>query len=244
MASRLLYYITDRSAFPGDEPARCRQLVKKIGEAARAGVDYIQLREKDLPSRDLELLAKYAVDAIRPAIEPGTSYALVRTRLLINSRADVALASGAAGTHLRSNDISPAAVHDVWKRSKACDAASAERASDRGELGALARNPSRREGTISVSCHSQRDVAHAAERGADLAIFAPVFGKKDSPGTPAAGLEALRRACRPDIPVLALGGITLENARSCFEAGAAGIAAIRLFQENDIAEVVQVLHRL
>ena len=58
------------------------------------------------------------------------------------------------------------------------------------------------------------------------------------------GLGALREACRAGIPVLALGGITLENAQSCFAAGAAGIAAIRLFQENDIATVVEKLRSL
>ena len=58
-----------------------------------------------------------------------------------------------------------------------------------------------------------------------------------SPG----GLDRLREACRQRIPVLALGGVTLENARACVDAGAAGIAAIRLFQENNIADVVRLL---
>ena len=65
--SCLLYYITDRTAFPGDEPSRRRRLLEKISEAARAGVDYIQLREKDLPTRDLESLAREAVRIIDPA---------------------------------------------------------------------------------------------------------------------------------------------------------------------------------
>jgi thiamine-phosphate pyrophosphorylase len=81
----------------------------------------------------------------------------------------------------------------------------------------------------------------AASNGADFAVFAPVFEKKDSPETKGAGLDQLREACRQKIPVLALGGITLENAVACVDAGAAGIAAIRLFQENDIAEVVRRL---
>ena len=59
--SCLLYYITDRTAFAGDEPTRRRRLLEKISEAARAGVDYIQLREKDLPARELESLAREAV---------------------------------------------------------------------------------------------------------------------------------------------------------------------------------------
>ncbi len=62
----LLYYITDRTAFPGDEPTRRRRLLEKIAEAARAGVDYIQLREKDLSTRDLESLAREAVKNHRP----------------------------------------------------------------------------------------------------------------------------------------------------------------------------------
>ena len=56
--SPLLYYITDRTAFPGDEPTRRRHLLDKIAEAARAHIDYIQLREKDLSTRDLESLAR------------------------------------------------------------------------------------------------------------------------------------------------------------------------------------------
>jgi thiamine monophosphate synthase len=68
-----------------------------------------------------------------------------------------------------------------------------------------------------------------------------VFEKKDSANSKPAGLAALREACKAEIPVLALGGITLSNAHSCLEAGAAGIAAIRLFQENNIAEIVRAL---
>jgi len=80
--------------------------------------------------------------------------------------------------------------------------------------------------------------------GADFAVFAPVFEKKDVPGARHAGLAQLEQACQTTIPVLALGGITLENARACLEVGAAGIAAIRLFQENDIGRIVQRLRQL
>lgn len=244
MANCLIYYITDRSAFQGDESSRRRQLLAKISEAAQAGVDYIQLREKDLCSRNLELLAKDAVNAIQPAIVPGSSYSLARTRLLINSRTDVALAVGADGTHLRSNDLSPATVRYVWRRSMSSGSASSERAAGGAGLGVVARDPSCNTSTISISCHSQDDVAISARGGADLAIFAPIYEKKDFVETKPAGLDALRQACQSKIPVLALGGITLENARSCLDEGAAGIAAIRLFQENDIAEVVLALRRL
>jgi thiamine-phosphate pyrophosphorylase len=72
-------------------------------------------------------------------------------------------------------------------------------------------------------------------------LFAPVFEKKDLPSAQPVGLEALHRACQNRIPVLALGGVTLANARRCLDAGAAGIAGIRLFQENDIRTVVEAL---
>jgi thiamine-phosphate pyrophosphorylase len=92
---------------------------------------------------------------------------------------------------------------------------------------------------IGVSCHSPEEVAQAAANSASFAVFAPVFEKKDAQP---AGLNLLGEACKAKIPVLALGGVTLSNAHSCLEAGAAGIAAIRLFQENNIAEVTQRLH--
>jgi thiamine-phosphate pyrophosphorylase len=71
-------------------------------------------------------------------------------------------------------------------------------------------------------------------------VFGPVFEKSGASST---GLSLLSEACRNPIPVLAIGGVSLENAWSCLDAGAAGIAAIRLFQQNDIANVVRALHR-
>jgi thiamine-phosphate pyrophosphorylase len=84
-------------------------------------------------------------------------------------------------------------------------------------------------------------VHQAQAAGADLALFAPVFEKKDAPNTRPTGLEALHQACQHQIPVLALGGVTLGNAADCLRAGAAGVAAIRLFQQNDVADVVRKL---
>jgi thiamine-phosphate pyrophosphorylase len=94
---------------------------------------------------------------------------------------------------------------------------------------------------IFVSCHAAREVARASQEAADFAVVAPVFEKRESSQQPALGLEGLRQACRHNISVLALGGITLQNASACLNAGAAGIAAIRLFQENEIGEVVRSL---
>ena len=94
---------------------------------------------------------------------------------------------------------------------------------------------------IAVSCRTSSDVLRAESEGADFVVFAPIFEKKDAPSAPPRGLSALRAACAAKIPVLALGGVTLENAASCLAAGAAGIAGIRLFQENKIEDVVRVL---
>jgi len=234
----LLYYITDRKQFPGDEPARRVALLGKITEAARCGVDYIQLREKDLPVNELETLARAAVRAVR---ENSPT-----TRILINSRTDVAIACAADGVHLTSSDVDPAVVRSVWCGAGAPSASSSLRLGT-AALGCPAARSSRApareraQPIIAVSCHSKEEVARAASSGADFVVFAPVFEKRDAPDVHPAGLGALRDACRQSIPVLALGGITLENARQCIDAGAAGIAAIRLFQENAIAEVVRRL---
>ena len=214
-ARTLLYYITDRSALPGSESARWDSLLSSISEAVRAGVDYIQLREKDLCGRELEELAREAVRVVRGAGQ--------RTKLLINSRTDVAITVGADGVHLRAEDVTAEEVRRIWERS--------------GVRGAS--TP-----VVGVSCHSVEEVSRAAREGASFAVFAPVFEKKDAPQREAAGLEKLREACREKIPVLALGGITVENARECLEAGAAGIAGIRLFQEGDVAEVVGRLRHM
>jgi thiamine-phosphate pyrophosphorylase len=208
----LLYYITDRSQFTGDENARRARLLATVVEAARCGVDYIQLREKDLSARELEVLAREAVRQLR------TEKQKRKTVFLINSRTDVALASGAQGVHLRAYDISPSEARRIWNQS-----------------GVLLSHS-----TVGVSCHTRAEVAHAAQEGADFAVFGPVFEKKKATASPV-GLEALRDACQEKIPVLALGGIALENAQACMDAGAAGIAAIRLFQEKTTGEVVAAL---
>jgi thiamine-phosphate pyrophosphorylase len=227
----LLYYITDRTQFPGDEAQRRFRLLEKIGEAVRCGVDYVQLREKDLGTRQLETLASQAAQVIRDNIAlrtenwqlgteksaPDSGSRELRTRLLINSRTDVALAAGADGVHLRSDDISPPEVRKIWSMRAA---------------GAP---------VVASSCHTLDEVEKAAKEEADFVVFAPVFEKRVSPTLAPAGLEVLRQACRHRIPVLALGGVTLENTAAGLAAGAFGIAAIRLFQENKIAEVVQAL---
>lgn len=210
----LLYYITDRSQFPGDARSRCARLLETIVQAARCGVDYVQLREKDLTAHELEELAHAVSRQLR------TENKRLQTGLLINSRTDIAAACGADGVHLRSNDISPTQARRIWNK---CGAGSPARL------------------IVGVSCHTPAEVASAAAEGADFAVFGPIFEKAHSLPT---GLASLRKACQEKIPVLALGGITLENAQICMQAGAAGVAGIRLFQENPIDKVVTALRYL
>ena len=187
MAARcLLYYITDRVQFPGNESERRRALLAKVAEAAHAGVDYIQLRERDLCGRELEDLAREVVAIVQRI---STS-----TRILLNARTDIALAAGADGVHLRSDDISAEDARSIWNASN---------------LPSKVGNP-----LIALSCHALAEVVRAEAARADFAVFAPVFEK--SGGTPA-GLDALREACKVGIPVLALGGVTLTNAADCLE---------------------------
>ncbi|HLM79176.1 MAG TPA: thiamine phosphate synthase [Terriglobales bacterium] len=214
MADRcLLYYITDRSQFRGDERVRRRDLLAKVAEAVRARVDYIQLREKDLSTRELEMLAREVVAMVRE----NSSL----TRLLINSRTDVALAAGADGVHLRADDVGPCEARQAAHRPLTTD-----------------------QFLVAASCHSKEDVIRSDSEGADFAVFAPVFEKNNAPERQPTGLDALHEACRAKIPVLALGGVTMENAAACLEAGAAGVAGIRLFQENKIEDVVRALRAL
>lgn len=215
MADRcLLYYITDRGQFTGDEQARRRALLDKVAEAARASVDYIQLREKDLCGREVETLAREAVGIVRQNSST--------TRLLINSRVDVALAVGADGVHLRAGDVTPDEVAEMLRAVTPPHTANFSF-------------------VIAASCHSHEDVTRAESEAVDFAVFAPVFGKSGARQAAPAGLAALRLACQAKIPIIALGGVTVKNAASCLDVGAAGVAGIRLFQENKIEDVVRAL---
>ncbi len=208
-----MYYITDRRRFSGDEPARQSALLDSIRRASAAGVDFIQLREKDLSPRELLHLAERARKAV-----PGGS----RTRLLINSRIDIAIACGADGVHLRADDISASDARVLFH----CAGIT--------------------QPVIAVSCHSLQEVQLAESHGADFAVFGPVFGKGDSSGI---GLDALSAICHrtsaanPRMPVLALGGVNAVNASHCVRAGAAGIAAIWLFQQSQLSGLVTGLRQ-
>ena len=199
----LRYYITDRLAAGG-----AAALLECVQRALAQGVERIQIREKDLSARELALVTR---EALRVATSVGRDERLAR--ILVNDRLDVALGEGATGAHLGENSLP---VEEAKRLVANC----ASRLSNGNFL-------------IGSSCHSLDAARTAAADGADYIFFGPVFTTptKATYGAPQ-GLERLAQVCRSvSIPVFAIGGIALENARACIQAGAAGLAAIRLFQD-------------
>jgi thiamine-phosphate pyrophosphorylase len=205
----ILCYVTDRRGLNGSEDST-EVLLEKIEALAGAGIDWIQIREKDLSGRKATLLVRRALRSARE--QTARDHPL--PRILVNDRLDVALAEGAGGVHLGENSV---------RVSEAARLLGAQQAAAGGAQDFL----------VGVSTHSLEGAKSAASGGASYIFFGPVFAtpSKASYGDPQ-GLDRLAEVCSAvAIPVLAIGGITLENARSCRAAGAAGIAAIRLFQD-------------
>ena len=167
---------------------------------AAEGVDFVQLRDKTMEAGALAAKAREMLAALGET-----------TKLLINGRADVAAATGAAGVHLtaHADELTPAQVRQVF---------------------ALAGGP---QPQISVSCHRLDEVERARDAEADLILFGPVFEKRIRAEiiSEGLGLRALQEACETaqGVLILALGGVTYENSVECLKAGASGIAGIRLF---------------
>jgi thiamine-phosphate pyrophosphorylase len=205
-----LCYVTDRKALPGSADEQMRLLLEKIESAARAGVNWIQIREKDLSARELAALTAEALRRIPLACG-----------VLVNDRLDVAIAAGAGGVHLGEHSI-PAEEARRLLQDKSVNA----------------------DFLVGVSVHSLPSAEAAERSGADYVVFGPVFEtpSKTAFGSPQ-GEEKLAQICAGvSIPVMAIGGIGSENAGKCEAAGAAGIAAIRMFQ--DAIDVPALLRRL
>jgi len=171
-------YVTDR---------RRGGVVASAMRAIADGVDFIQIREKDLPGRELFELAS----TIRDLAEGS------HTRVLINDRLDIALAARLNGVHLPANGLPAPCVRPLVS-------------------------------VLGVATHSVEEAIEAEKAHPDFIIFGPIF---DTPGKTAVGLDALRKLTSSvHVPVLAIGGITPDEVPALIEAGAAGYAAIRMFQ--------------
>jgi thiamine-phosphate pyrophosphorylase len=217
----ILCYVTDRRLL-GKVAARDarERLLHKIEAAALAGVDWIQIREKDLSGRECALLIHEAL----ACAERSSRSTATRTRILVNDRVDVGLSEHTGGVHLGENSLP---VQEVRRR-----------VDSRGE---------QKDFLVGVSCHSLEVAKSAVSGGADYIFFGPVFASpsKAAYGAPQ-GIERLKEVCRAvSIPVIAIGGITLSNGAACLSSGASGLAAIRLFQDApDIPSCVQALKNL
>ncbi len=237
----ILCYVSDRkelkkSALRGQHRSR-EALLERINAAHEAGIDWIQLREKDLSGKDCASLAhdafqltkvmSSATQHVHGINQNVPHHGPTSTLILINDRVDVAIAEQAGGVHLTEKSLPPKEVRR-WIKER------------------LARTPqfAKEDFLIGVSCHSIEAAQSAADSGADYIFFGPVFAtpSKTAFGAPQ-GLGRLAQVCRVvKIPVLAIGGITRDNAASCIAAGAAGIAAIRLFQDAaDLPSLVSEL---
>ena len=177
-------------------------VMEHVRRWSHEGVQYVQLREKQMEAGELVKLAVAMVAVLR---ESG------KTKLLVNGRPDVAVAAGADGVHLTAaeGELTAEHVREVFGVARAG-------------------RP-----LISVSCHTLEEVRRAVNDEADFLLFGPVFEKRVGGEivSEGVGLEALRAACEVAgaMPVLALGGIDEENVAVCLDAGAAGVAGIRLF---------------
>jgi thiamine-phosphate pyrophosphorylase len=218
----LLYAITDRRTYAENKADARARLVDLAAIWAANGVSFIQVREKDLSAREQVEWTRAVIRAVQ-SVGSETS----APRILVNGRADIALAAGADGVHRPSgaDALTPEEVRSIFATA------------------GHSRPP-----VISVSCHTVEEVEAAQRHAPDCILFAPVFEKMirekgiASDGIPSrdatmklpgAGLLLLEQACRAaaPVPVFALGGVTAENAADCLRASAAGIAAIRLMQQ-------------
>lgn len=195
LSNPIIYLITKGEATPANFGAASRQILDIVRVAIEENVPLIQIREKHLPAKLLfELTAKVV------EITKGS-----RTGVLVNDRADIAVAAGADGVHLTVRSLSAEVVRKTF-----------------GE-----------EFVIGVSAHNINEATTAVADGANFIVFGPVFetpGKGE-----AVGLSCLGEVCdklKP-FPVIALGGVDNENYRLTLDAGAKGFAAIRSLNDPD-----------
>jgi thiamine-phosphate diphosphorylase len=187
----MICLVTDRHRLSAGADAVDR-LVELVTAAVHAGIDLIQIRERDLDSRALTALVRRCVAAAEAS----------RTKVLVNDRVDVAIAAGAHGVHLRADSMTADAARSLI-----------------GDVAVIGR-----------SIHSAPEAVSADGGAVDYLLFGTMYSSRSkTPGHPLATVDELSAASRAGVPVLAIGGLTIERAEHMARAGAAGIAAIGLF---------------
>lgn len=164
--------------------------------------------------REKSLPARALFDLVARAAELTSGS---KTRLLVNDRSDIARAAGADGVHLTAQSLPVEVVR------KTCGA----------------------EFVIGVSTHSLAEARAACTAGADFVVFGPVFETESKRVYgPPQGLGKLREVTSAlgEFPVVAIGGVTIENVGECFEAGASGVAAISMFSDAD--QLLDRIHKI
>src|SRR5579864_9710053 len=214
-------YVTDRKALVGDKTVSA--LLDTIRAAAAAGVDWVQIREKDLPARELFALVKEAVALA--SVRSGSIWPR-STKIIVNDRLDLALATGAAGVHLGH---ASAPVREVVRWCRAGNAPA--------------------DFLVGVSCHSLEGAQEAESVGASYTYFGPIYETPSKiPFGKPHGVEELAQVTKAvSIPVIAIGGVDESNAADCVRAGAAGVAAIRMIQDaadpTALKNAIEAIHR-
>ena len=188
----LICLVTDsRRVCPAGEDG----LLRLIRGAARAGIDLVQIREAALTDRQLLQLTSGAVAAVSDTA----------ARILVNDRADVAIAAGAHGVHLRADSVSAGHIRTL---------------SPPGFI-------------VGRSVHSRAEAIDAARSGVDYLVAGTVYPTPSKPGRISwlgtSGLADIVRAV--DVPVLAIGGVAADKVWDLAATGAAGVAAIGLFAD-------------
>lgn len=197
-----LILITDSSRLPGTA------LLEQIDLALQGGVDTVLMREKQLDSAKALALAS----SLRSLTHTH------QARLIIHSFADIALAVGADGVHLPSNEMATIPALRLW----------------------LIQNDAPSDMAISVSCHHADDLAQAAAFGVDFALLSPVFETASHPGEPCLGIYAFHTLADPAAcPIVALGGIDTHNRYVLPHHGVAVISA--LLMADDARGTAQLL---
>ena len=202
----IIYLISENSLTDKNFGKLSKRFLDLIAAAVETKIALVQIREKRLSAKNLFLLTRRAAQLTKNS----------QTRLLINDRADIALAASADGVHLPANSLSPKTIRQNFPP----------------------------DFIIGVSAHSLAEIKSSAANKADFATFSPIFPtpSKAQYHLPPQGIEKLKEVCAAvkGFPVIALGGIDETNVAAVLQTGASGFAAIRFLSDSqNLSKIVR-----